>query len=298
MKTSMFTLFIGACASIITLVCVLAQSDKFTKIDGDNFQAKLAAAHTRAVAGKPYWIAYGFEVRPHVGFDLAGQPKALLDATGSAETPNLGVFMLYRTRNARPDSIEVYNLDRQRDYDAVPVYWLGRVPSSESLDYLRKLVPEISDSKSGESITDAIALHNDSQTGTILEGFLRNAGQEAVRRESAFWLGRIPGHLQLLADTVGKEQEALSVRQQAVMAIGKSREEGSGAMLQRLYLSPVSRELKEEILEAAAKNRQAPALELLSTTAQSSDDVALKTRAHELLNKAAGKKDKNKPGKG
>jgi hypothetical protein len=300
MKSPVVTLIIGVAASIIALTCAQAQSEKFTKIDGASFSAKLAAAHSRAVAGKPYWVAYGFDVRPHVGFDLpdqASQPKVIVDANGPAETPHLGVFMLYKTRAANPERIEVYNLDRQRDYDGMPVFWLGKVQTSESLEHLRKLVPQVSESASAENLTHAIALHNDNQAGAILEELLQHASQEGVRRESAFWLGRIPGHLQLLADVVNKEPESLSVRKQAVMAIGKSREEGSGAMLQRLYSSSLSRDLKQEILEAAAKNRQAPALELLTTVGQSSDDATLTTRANDLLNKASGKKEKNKPGK-
>jgi hypothetical protein len=300
MKSSVVTLVIGVAASIIALTCAQAQSEKFTKIDGASLSAKLAAAHSRAVEGKPYWVAYGFDVRPRVGFDLpdqASQPKVVVEASGPAETPNLGVFMLYKTRGANPARIEVYNLDRQRDYEGMPVFWLGKVPASESLDHLRKLVPQVTENASAENLTHAIALHNDSQSGVILEDLLQHATNEGVRRESAFWLGRIPGHLQSLADVVNKEQEALDVRKQAVMAIGKSREEGSGAMLQRLYTSSLSRDLKQEILEAAAKNRQAPALELLTTVGQSSDDMTLTARAQELLNKASGKKEKNKPGK-
>ena len=300
MKSSLVTLVIGVAVSIIALTCAEAQSEKFTKIDGASLSAKLATAQSRAPEGKPYWVAYGFEVRPNVGFDLAdqsSQPKVVVDATGPAETPNLGVFMLYKTRAGNPERIEVYNLDRQRDYEALPVFWLGKVQTSESLDHLRKLMPQVSQNTAAENLTHAIALHNDNQSGVILEDLLRNATQEGVRRESAFWLGRIPGHLQTLADVVNKDQEAISVRKQAIMAIGKSREDGSGAMLQRLYASSLSRELKQEILEAAAKNRQAPALELLTTVGQSSDDVALTSRAQELLNKASGKKDKNKPGK-
>jgi hypothetical protein len=301
MKSSVATLVIGVAVSIIALTCAQAQSEKFTKIDGASLSAKLAAAHSRAVEGKPYWVAYGFDVRPHVGFDLpdqASQPKVVVDTTGTAETPNLGVFMLYKTRGATPARIEVYNLDRQRDYEGMPVFWLGKVQASESLDHLRKLVPQVTENASAENLTHAIALHNDSQSGAILEDFLQHATNEGVRRESAFWLGRIPGHLQSLADVVNKDQEAMDVRKQAVMAIGKSREEGSGAMLQRLYTSSsLSRDLKQEILEAAAKNRQAPALELLTTVGQSSDDMTLTSRAQELLNKASGKKEKNKPGK-
>ena len=297
MRTLMLTLVVAVAGSLITLTCAETQSEKFIKVDGAGLAAKLAAAHSRAVAGKPYWVAYSFNVRPHVGFDLAEDPKVVSGATGPDETPNLGVFMLYRTRDAKPERVEVYNLDRQRNYEGIPVYWLGNVPTAESLAYLQKLLPQVNETNAAENITHAIALHNDGQSGVILEDLLRNATQEGVRRESAFWLGRIPGHLQSLADVVNNEQESSSVRSQAVMAIGKSREEGSGAVLQRLYSLPLNRDLKEQILEAAAKNRQAPAVELLTTVSQSSDDSTLTSRANELLNKASGKKEKNKPSK-
>ena len=295
MKSLIALIVVGA-ASIIGLTWANAQSEKFIKVDGDSLAAKLATAQSRAGAGKPHWVAYSFEVRPNVGFDL-DQMKVVSGASGAYETSNLGVFMLYRTKGSQPERVEVYNLDRQRDYEGMPVYWLGRVATSESLDFLRKLLPQANEIAAGQNITDAIALHNDNQTGAILEDLLRHASQEGVRKQSAFWLGRIPGHLQTLAEVAGNEQEALSVRKQAVMAIGKSRENDSGAALQSLYSSASNRELKEEILEAAAKNRQTPAIDLLNTVAQSGDDPDLKTRARDLLMKSSGKKEKNKAGK-
>jgi len=33
--------------------------------------------------------------------------------------------------------MEVYNLERKREYAGYPVYWLGRANNEESLNYLR-----------------------------------------------------------------------------------------------------------------------------------------------------------------
>lgn len=307
MRKSMIAIVILVGTSLIAATCIAAQQQKFISVEGSSLAAKLEAAQTRAAnSGGAYWLAYSFDVRPNVGFDVdfsgadeTSQPRVVSGATGEHETRNLGVFMLHQGSGGggAPARVEVYNLSRQRDFKETPVYWLGRAATPESLGLLRRLVAQASNETAAGNLTDAIALHDDPQAASMLGELLSNAPQEGVRSKAAFWLGRIPGHLQRLADVVGNQREALSVRKQAVMAIGKSREAASGTTLQRLYSSGLSRDLKAEILDAAAKNRQGPTVDLLNTVAQNDNDADLRSRAQAHLNKAVGKKEKSKSDK-
>lgn len=306
MRKSIIATVILVGAALVAVTCTWAQQQKFINVEGRDLAAKLEAAKARgASSGGSYWLAYSFSVRPNVGFDVdfsggdeTSQPKVVSGATGEHETRNLGVFMLHQGSGGdAPGRVEVYNVNRQRDHGGTPVYWLGSAETPESLGLLRRLVAQAGNETAAGNLTDAIALHDDPQAASLLRELLSNAPQEGVRTKAAFWLGRIPGHLQQLADVVGNQREASSVRKQAVMAIGKSREAAAGTILQRLYNSGLSRDLKAEILDAAAKNRQGPTLDLLNTVAQNDDDADLRSRAQSHLNKAAGKKEKSKSDK-
>jgi hypothetical protein len=63
-----------------------------------------------------------------------------LSVGSKIETRNLGVFLLHEPSDGSITRVEVYNLDRQREYSGYPVYWLGRAGNEESLSLLKALV--------------------------------------------------------------------------------------------------------------------------------------------------------------
>jgi len=129
--------------AIISLVisnCAFAQQRGFINIENGNLTSRLATARQqgRSTPARSYWIAYGFPVRPNVAVDVvqkgaAGEPEfsgVVTGNVGAYETRNLGIFLLYSEAKELPVRAEVYNLERQRDYDGLPVYWLAsRRPS-------------------------------------------------------------------------------------------------------------------------------------------------------------------------
>ena len=113
----------------------------FTTVEGADLMAKLEAAQTRARARQtPYWSAYTFDVRPGVAVDPAirefhgsmntmGDTTVFIGTTASGmtvETRNLAIFLLRDPENNQITRMEVYNLERKREYSGYPVYWLGR----------------------------------------------------------------------------------------------------------------------------------------------------------------------------
>src|SRR4028118_953470 len=119
-----------------------AQTSSFIQVEGADLRAKLEAAATRARAGSaraPYWSAYSFDVRPGVAVDPGhGEFHGSMNTSGgttvfvgssrgmTVETRNLGVFLLRDpSGNGAITRLEIYNLDRKREYGGYPVYWLG-----------------------------------------------------------------------------------------------------------------------------------------------------------------------------
>src|SRR5262245_54093476 len=125
-----------------------ATVQSFIAVEGADLMAKLEAAQTKAKAKTtPYWSAYSFDVRSGVAVDAAvrefhgsintvGDTSVLVGTTAGGvtlETRNLAVFLLRDPTSNQITRMEVYNLERKREYSGYPVYWLGRAQNEESL---------------------------------------------------------------------------------------------------------------------------------------------------------------------
>src|ERR1041385_2076338 len=109
----------------------------FTAVDGADLMAKLDAAQARGRAKQtPYWSAYTFDVRPGVAVDPAihefhgtmntmGDTVVFVGTTSAGvtvETRNLAIFLLRDPSSNQITRMEVYNLERKREYSGYPVY--------------------------------------------------------------------------------------------------------------------------------------------------------------------------------
>jgi HEAT repeat protein len=253
-------LFVATCNA-------LNHAQQKMEIDGKDLASKVEAAlHRGHAQSSRYWIAYAFDVAPGVAIDADipnpnGSRSHFYGMVTSAEprfqTRNLGVFMLHDPQDVNAEAVvqvELYNLDRKRDYQNYPVYWLGHVPAQESMDFLKKLIESSSSSQVYKSATIALAVHEDPAVGPLLEDLIRNSGNPDVSTTALFWLSKIPGEKNFLATLVADEQASLAVRKEAASALGMSQEAGAYVTLASLYETVQSRELKDHIIFAATMN--------------------------------------------
>lgn len=180
------------------------QASGFRPVAGSGLHQKLEAAVRRAHADSPgsrFWTAYQLDARPGVAVDtelmqfkgqienFAGLQLFIGNEGGRpAQARNLAVFMLHDAGNSSVTRVEIYNLDRRRDYDGYPVYWLGRPASKESLDYLRRLAESNQPDEVAGRAAVAIALHDDPAVREVLKALVRNSPSATVRRVSTYWL--------------------------------------------------------------------------------------------------------------
>lgn len=265
---------------------------EFTPVQGANLSARMGAARKLADARPqktPYWLAYSFDVRPGVSVDLyqegagnaaGGWPVKPAVPKGNEATRNLGVFLLYEPTGESVARVEVYNLDRQRDYGGHQVYWLGASRADESLNLLRALVKERQVRKVAEPAVTAIALHNDARAASVLEDVARHSTYERARTMAIFWLGQFDGQQPFLAALVGNDEESTEVRKQAAFSIGVGRDKGALDALQGLYGPVGNREVKKQIIFAASVSEpQDKALDFLINVAQTEADRELRKLA-------------------
>jgi hypothetical protein len=172
----------------------------------------------------------------------------------TVETKNLAIFLLREPSNNQITRMEVYNLERKREYSGYPVYWLGRANNEESLNYLRAIAAATPLDMLSERAVLSIALHDDSRVGGMLKNFVSASPNPRIRSTSVYWLGQVGGETTFLASLVRNEQEDLKLRRSAAHALGQSRERGNIATLQQLYQSVKDVEVRRSLISAAGNS--------------------------------------------
>src|SRR5262245_45106631 len=280
------------------------QRPGFVAVEGANLSGRMdAAIRLGRGAQARYWTAYAFDVRPGVSVDVdwdgrrASGDGVNISFDSTRETRNLGVFLLREPNDTAVTRVEVYNLDRAREYGGYRVYWLGRAGNEESLNLLRGLVEGHNDKTAdrvSERATMASALPDDARVAGRLKNFVRQSSVEKARTSAVFWLGQIGGETQFLADLARNESEGREVRKQAAFAIGISKDSDAISTLQNLYSSVTNRDVKEQIIFAASINQDKDAaVNFLIDLAGKENDHESRKKAIFWLGQKAGERSLN-----
>ncbi|HLL69841.1 MAG TPA: HEAT repeat domain-containing protein [Pyrinomonadaceae bacterium] len=286
-------------------VAIAPQTTGFITVEGADLRAKLDAAASRARASRtPYWSAYAFDVRPGVAVDPGGgEFHGSMNTSGgttvfvgssrgmTVETRNLAVFLLRDGAGGAVTRMEIYNLDRKREYSGYPVYWLGRAANEESLNYLRGLAETTpaptSTTNAGllnQHAVLAVGLHDDPRVAAMLKSFIGSSRNPKVRSTSVYWLGQVGGETEFLANIVRNNGETKDLRRQAAHAIGESRDRAALTILQSLYEGVVERDVKRGIIHAVSgnENKEAATAFLLKVAKTDTDKESRRTAVHAL----------------
>ena len=254
------------------------QAQSFINVEGTDLTSKLDAALKRARAASaqtPFWSAYSFDVRPGVAVDpnvrefhgymsdMSGSTSIFIGTSNgmTLETRNLGIFLLRDPSSGTITRLEIYNLDRRREFSGYPVYFMDRANNEESLNFLRSLAEAgggtqqtRQQSRLAEHATLAIGLHDDARVNNFLKNFVRSSADRKVRSTAIFWLGQIGGETAFLADLVRNDSENKELREHAAEAIGESRDKAALTTLQSLYETVANRDVKRSVIHAVSEN--------------------------------------------
>jgi HEAT repeat protein len=290
-------------------VVVLGQTKSFIPVEGAGLKAKLDSA---IVAGKAnatngrFWVGYQFEVRPGVGIDFeivdsAGGVYMSTDGVSMMfdprhETRELGLFLLYDTQRETFIRAEVYNLRREHEFSSYPVYWAGRISNEESLNYQKSIIdtpaPEVN--RLAERAMFAIALHDDARVDAMLTEMIRRPVDEPMRSRAIYWLGNTPetaAKNTLFTEIIRNNQESTEARQYAMSALAMSRSAAVLPLLQNLFETMTTRDLKRRALAGIARNdNNDAAATYLIRVAETEKDMELRKNAIANLGRIAGQK--------
>jgi HEAT repeat protein len=292
------------------------QEQGFTPVQGATLQARQDSAASQASAAHQprYWTAYSFDVRPGVAVDVdfisddgrfairgtmegadygyfQTDSLSVLNYPG-LETRSLGVFAL-RDSTGQVERIDVFNLARRHEYAGYPVYWMGRAPNEESLNFLRGVAESNRSDDVASEAVHAIALHDDRRVPEVLQHVARTSVDEGVRARAVRALGAPPltdALRDYLSQLARDERESLEVRRAAVSAYGRSHDSQSLAFMQSLYASNASRDLRRAALSQVARNenRSAAAAFLIRVANAQESDAEFRKMAVARLGEIAG----------
>ena len=303
---------IGRVALVVVVLCGVGFGQprkNFIPVEGANLKAKIDAA---IVAGKAnaangrFWVAYQFEVRPGVAVDFEVVDSAgvvyMSSDSGSPtfdsryETRELGLFLLYDTQRNSFIRADVYNLRRDHEYSNYPVYWAGKVTNEESLNFLKSMIdspgPD-ANNLSGRAAY-AISLHDDARVDGMLTEMIRRPLAEPLRSRTINLLGTTPESQTkntLFTEIVRNNQETTEARLAAISALSMSRSAAVLPVLENLFETMTTRELKRRALHGIGRNDNADAAaNYLIRVADSEKDMELRKSAIASLGRIAGQK--------
>lgn len=288
---------------------VSGQTKNFIPVEGASLKVRIDNAVTQGRAGAQggrFWVGYQFEARPGVAIDFEvvdGNGSVYFSIDGMSmsfdsryETRELGLFLLFDTQRDLFTRAEVYNLRRTHEFSGYPVYWAGRASNEESLNYLKAFIdsaaPEIN--RLADRATFAIALHDDARVESMLTELIRRPVAEPIRSRAINWLGYTPesqSKNNLLAELVRNNQEWSEARKQAMSALGMSRAAATLPLLENLFETMTSKELKRGALSGIARNDNHDAsATYLIRVAETEKDIELRKSAIASLGRIVGEK--------
>ncbi|HEX5832606.1 MAG TPA: HEAT repeat domain-containing protein, partial [Pyrinomonadaceae bacterium] len=271
----------------------------------EKIDAAIGAGRANAVNGR-FWVAYQFEVRPGVAVDFevvdsAGVVYISSDSGSSTfdsryETRELGLFLLYDTQRNSFIRADVYNLRRDHEYSNYPVYWAGRVTNEESLNFLKSLIDapgRDSNNLAGRAVF-ALSVHDDVRVDAMLTELIRRPVAEPLRSRAITLLGNTPesqAKNTFFSEIIRNNQETTEARLAAMSALSMSRSAAVLPLLENLFTTMTSRELKRRALHGIGRNDNSEtAANYLIRVAESEKDMELRKSAIASLGRIAGQK--------
>ena len=311
------------------------------------------AQASKNASGQAFWIGYSIErlqgehstigttwgdgiVRPTIAEILAGKgvpaasesPKSDLRAEAAAALDRLdrrgqpekqvlkelGFFFKYEPGQIdAPSHVDMSNLDLSLDFEAAPLYWLGRMPEDQSLGLLRDLYARDRAGKVREGLIAAAGCHGTPRLVLpFLDGILQSADPDELRKDAAFWIGQQhdPAGLGLLSQAARSDRseevregavfaiseldldaavdelialargaEKRDVRKQAVFWLSQLASKKSGGVLEEIAVHDTDLEIQEQALFALSELPENGGLEALIRLAKTHPDARLRKKA-------------------
>ncbi|HLE32326.1 MAG TPA: HEAT repeat domain-containing protein [Bacteroidota bacterium] len=176
--------------------------------------------------------------------------------------------------------VQPTNMNLSVDLEGLPLIWLGKASTEESLDLLRKLFQKSSSMKQKRRVIMAYGMHDSPAAFGLLKAVVEGNDQTNVRRDAAFWIGQQNSSeaLEFLTKTA-RNEASQDVAEQAVFAISQIGTEASTDVLIDLGKNGPHREVRKKAVFWLGQQASERVVETLKDFAYNNDDVEVQKQA-------------------
>jgi hypothetical protein len=252
--------------------------------------------------------------------DVKRAATAALDRIDGRDKPEkkvikeLGFFLKYKPgKPAVLADVRMSNLELRLDFEAAPLYWLGKAAEDQSMELVAALYGRASGEKIREDLIAAAGCHGTAKLALpFLAKVLGGADPDELRKDAAFWISQLddPEGLRLLAKTARADKseevregavfgisqielpaavdemislargaERSDVRKQAVFWLSQMASEKSGKVLEEVAREDGALEVQEHAIFALAELPDKQGLDPLIKLAKTHPDARLRKKA-------------------
>jgi HEAT repeat protein len=217
--------------------------------------------------------------------------KELVRKSSINDVRTTAIFWLGFTGGEHSFLAEIVRDEREhREVREAAVAAIGRGRDAAGLQVLQNLYGQVTDREVREQIIHTIGRNeNKKEAADFLLKVAKTDGHSQLREAAVRTLGRVPGTQAPLAEIVRNEQELWEVREAAVQAIARSDDPKAISTLESLFKSIASTQVRENIVNAVARNRdQSSAMSFLVQVAKKDPSRELREGAVSRLGRMAG----------
>jgi hypothetical protein len=197
------------------------------------------------------------------------------------KVPSGGTLMvLYRIEQGRVDKIRAFSGDCELDAGGRDVYWWSEVDPRQSLAFLENQVVESRSSEFGEGAILAIALHEHTRAGELLESFAADDQDEDVADKAIFWLGAARGESGFESlQRVEKKVRDTDLREQITFALYISKADGATPKLIEMAENDGDGEVRGQALFWLGQKAGSEASRAIKDAVENDPDLDIKKKA-------------------
>lgn len=189
------------------------------------------------------------------------------------------------------ERIVVSNLNLQVDLHGDPLIWIGRAKDSESIKFLKALLPSCTTTDARREVVTAVGLHTPSDEVTdFLIGIIGQNSETELCENAVFWLGQqnTAAALNILSETVSTGRTP-AIREQAVFAISLMTSESSIDTLTSIARNARDRDVRSKAIFWIGQKASDKTEKILKEIVYNDDDTEIQKNA--LFALAQGNED-------
>ncbi len=249
----------------------------FVSIDGGSLSDRIERATRQfrdSKVGETVWLAYHFPVNEAMSLGpLSGPFSGQLSGTIYRDDDGIrldrrddpqgaAVVLLAETSGAQAIVIRVKTLNLAEPYvfENRPVFWLGSVDATESVNYLESIMhSQPTDTSLVRGTLRAIGSHKEKRVVALLREFVQKETTEELQRAAISNLGRV-GSLQSVEALISLYEANISdpVKDEVIAALGHQAERRAADKLLAIAKNDANPKLRQSAIRRLSTRQNSP----------------------------------------